>query len=444
MMLAKKNEMFISDDSRNAVPADPPAFSGESYSSSPILDVDLAAEKQSIQGFGISFTDASCYMLSKLTPERRAGLLEELFSPEELNLSIGRLNVGPSDYATRIYSYDDTPDDVEMKDFSIAHDRQYIIPAVLETQKIRPDIFWFASPWSPPAWMKAPRSMCGGYMRQKYLPAFANYLTEYLKAYRDAGIDVRAVTIQNEPGTTQGGTMPQSLLHPDFEMELVAKLMPERLKANGLDPQLWIHDHTYRRWPRVLYMLQDAEVRSHAKAVAWHPYSGTPEMIAQVKDAFPDIDFHLTEKGPNHNPGSPESRISWWGQTISGALNNFCRSFTGWNLALDELGRPNLGNFNCAGLVTIDSVTSEISYSVQYHAFNHFSPYFRAGAVILDCPANYPPEYGVYAVVGRNVDGSHAAVFTNVGDKMSCIQLKKDDRFARIVIYPGSVITLTF
>ena len=108
-MLAKKNEMFISDDSRNAVPADPPAFSGESYSSSPILDVDLAAEKQSIQGFGISFTDASCYMLSKLTPERRAGLLEELFSPEELNLSIGRLNVGPSDYATRIYSYDDTP-----------------------------------------------------------------------------------------------------------------------------------------------------------------------------------------------------------------------------------------------------------------------------------------------------------------------------------------------
>ena len=117
MMLDKKSEMFISDDSRNAVPADPPAFSGEFYYSSPILDVDRAAEKQSIQGFGISFTDASCYMLSKLMPERRAGLLKELFSPEELNLSIGRLNVGPSDYATRIYSYDDTPDDVEMKDF---------------------------------------------------------------------------------------------------------------------------------------------------------------------------------------------------------------------------------------------------------------------------------------------------------------------------------------
>ena len=443
-MLHKNNEMIISDDVRKTVPVDPPVFSSDFYYSIPILDVDNAIEKQSVCGFGISFTDASCCMLSKLTPEHRAGLLQELFSPEKLNLSLGRLNIGSSDYATRVYSYDDTPDDIGMKDFSIDHDREYIIPAVLETQKVRPDIFWFASPWSPPAWMKAPQSMCGGYMREKYLPAFANYLTEYLKSYRDAGIRISALTMQNESETTQGGTMPQSLLHPDFEMELVAKLMPERLHANGLDTRLWIHDHNYDGWARVLYMMQDAEVRKHAQAVAWHPYEGIPEMIAQVKTAFPDVDFHLTEKGPNHTPGSPESRISWWGKTISGALNNFCRSFYGWNLALDEMGRPNLGKFNCAVLVTIDSVTSEISFSVQYHAFKHFAPYFRAGTVILDCPANFPPECGVYAVVGRNADGSHSAVFTNTGDKPSCIQLKKDGRFARIMIYPGSVITLVF
>ena len=443
-MTRTKPEMFISGNSGNLTAAVPPAFSDDFYYCDPILDLDRAEERQTILGFGISFTDASCYMLSKLKPEIRAGLLRELFSPERLNLSIGRLNVGPSDYATEIYSYDDTPDDLEMKHFSIAHDHKYVLPAALEAQKIRPEMFWFASPWSPPAWMKAPPSMCGGYMREKYLPVLADYLIAYLKAYREAGIDIAALTMQNESDCTQNGTMPQSLLHPDFEMELVGRLMPERLKAAALNTRLWLHDHNYREWSKVLYMLEDPAVRKNADAVAWHPYCGAPEMIAQVKAAFPNTDFHLTEKGPNLNPNSPESKIHWWGKTISGALNNYCRSFSGWNLALDELGRPNLGKFNCAGLVTIDSGTAEISYSVQYHAFRHFAPFFRKGAVILNCPANFPPDREVFAVVGRNTDGSHVAVFTNTGGKLSCVQLKKDRRFARIVLYPESVTTLAF
>jgi len=331
-----------------------------------------------------------------------------------------------------------------MRDFYIDQDRKYILPAVLAAQRIRPDIFWFASPWSPPAWMKAPRSMCGGYMREKYLPAFADYLIAYLKAYRAAGVEISALTMQNESDCTQNGDMPQSLLHPDFEMELVGRLMPERLRANGLNTKLWLHDHNFREWSKVLYLLGDPEVRKHADAVAWHPYRGTPEMIAQVKAAFPEIDFHLTEKGPNLTPDSPESHIHWWGRTITGALNNFCRSFSGWNLALDERGRPNLGKYNCAGLVTIDSVSTEISYSPQYHAFRHFAPYFRPGTVILDCPANYPPERDVYAVVGRKPDGGLVAVFTNAGERVSCAQLKYRNRFARVLLDPGSVVTFAF
>ena len=437
-------KLIRSDRSGKLIEVENQPFSREFYSSLPVIDLDQAKDAQTIQGFGIAFTDASCSLLAKLPPEKRRELLQELFLPGKLNLSMGRLNIGSSDYSTGIYSYNDTADDVEMKNFSIARDLEYLIPILLETQQYRPDIFFFASPWSPPAWMKAPATLCGGYMREKYLPAFANYITRYLTSYRQAGINIRAVSMQNEADTTQNSTMPQSLLHPDMEMELIGRLLPPRLRANALDTKLWLYDHNYSGWHRVLYMLSDPEVAKYTDAVAWHPYDGKPEMIRAVKAAHPEIDFQLTEKGPNLRTDSPESNVCWWGEVISGALNNFCRSFSGWNLALDEYGKPNLGSFDCAGLVEINSQTGEISYSAQYYAFKHFAPYLRSGAVILDAPANFPPASGISIVCARNTGNSHVAILTNSDQKNGIIQLKYRNSWLRMVLPPGSISTVTF
>lgn len=417
-------------------------FSGNFYYESPCFDIDRATVSHTILGFGVSMTDASCYLIHGMPAAAREQLLDELFSPEKLALSIVRLNVGSSDYATRVYSYDDGEEDPELKNFSIEHDHKWIIPTMKQLLELRPDIFVYSSPWSPPGWMKTGGSMCGGYMRAKYLPAFADYMVKYLLAYRECGIDIHAVTMQNEAETDQRGTMPQSLLHPDFEMELVGRLMPPRLAAAGLKTKMWLHDHNYNAVKRVFYMLSDPDVARNTDAVAFHPYSGSPAMMRPLREAFPQIKFHQSEKSPNNNPGSPESRIAWWCNTILDNLNNGCSSFMGWNCVLNEKGAPNLGNFKCSGLVELHSVTGEIKPDLQYYAFAHISPYVHKDAEVLNAPADTPLPDKVSCGIFRNPDSSLCAVIGNDNATAKTIQFKYRNRYLKVYLPDQSMTTL--
>lgn len=441
-------KIFRSDDDQKCYEMESQPFTDDFYYNYPCIDVDAAEEKHQILGFGASFTDAACWMMTRLPEEAQNDLIRDLFSPDGLNLSIGRLNVGSSDYATEIYCYDNTPDDVEMKDFSIEHDKAYLIPFVRKVKAFRPDLFLFSSPWSPPGWMKTGGEMCGGEMRQKYLPAFANYYTEYLKAYRAEGLEIDAATMQNEAETDQGGCMPQSRLHPDFEMELVGYLMPERLKSAGLHTKLWLHDHNYTGWKRICYMLSDPNVRANTDCVALHPYAGEPEMLDIISKQYPGTRFQLTEKGPNIRKDTKEYAITWWSRTISGAINHGCECFTGWNYALDEKGMPNTGPFDCAGLVEIHSGTLKVTPSIQYYAFKHYAPFIKRGATVLKCPVNKPMSADIDVLICRNPDGSHVAVIGNdqPGDTRytHCIQLKYGGKYLRLILGAHSLTTVRF
>ena len=120
--------------------------------------------------------------------KERTEFLEGIYSKNGLNLSVARLTIGASDYSTRLYTYDDVPFDTELKHFSINKDREYIIPILKEILKIRPDIYFFASPWSPPGWMKTGGELCSGYMRAEFVNCYADYFIKYIKAYADVAI----------------------------------------------------------------------------------------------------------------------------------------------------------------------------------------------------------------------------------------------------------------
>lgn len=441
----KRIRTLVTDSTGTCYTGENQPFSSTYYYGWGCFDLDSAASSHEILGLGISMTDSACYLLSKLSPEKRKTLFQELFTAEGLDLSMIRLNVGASDYSTEIYSYNDTPEDVEMKNFSIDRDKEYLIPIIREIAELRKDLYIFSSPWSPPGWMKTGGEMCGGEMRAEYLEAFALYYVKYLLAYKEAGIPIHALTIQNEVETDQGGTMPQSRLHADFERVLAGSLLPEKLRKASLDTKIWIHDHNYSGWKRVKYILSDPLVQKNIDSVAWHPYTGKPEMMQEIRKEYPDlkIDFHLTEKGPNLRQDSAESHILWWIRTICGALNNGCSSFTGWNCALDENGNPNLGPFDCAGLVEIHSRTQEITPSVQYHAFRHFA-FIRRGAVLLKGEwKGFMPE-NMDCLVCRNPDSTHCAVIANHGETPQALQLKYQGKYLRVMLRPESVVTVCF
>ena len=176
---------------------------------------------QAFLGFGVAITGSSCYELNRMAPDRRRELLRSIYSEEGAGLSVGRLSIGSSDYSAELYSYDDVPFDTELKHFSIARDEAYIIPMLQEILAVRPDLYLFASPWSPPGWMKTGGHLCGGYMREEFLDCYADYIIKFLEAYAAHGIKISALTPQNEPNNQQKGLMPACVWHPETEAKFM-------------------------------------------------------------------------------------------------------------------------------------------------------------------------------------------------------------------------------
>ena len=168
-------------------------FTVHPYPAVEALDVDSAKERHRFLALGASLTDASAWVLANMPKEKRERLLRELFTPEGCNLGAVRLNIGASDYSTGLYSYDDTPGDVEMKDFSLARDDEFLVPMAKAAKAFRPDLYVFASPWSPPGWMKTSGLMIGGNLRDECMPALANYFVKYVQGYAERGIAIDAV-----------------------------------------------------------------------------------------------------------------------------------------------------------------------------------------------------------------------------------------------------------
>jgi glucosylceramidase len=395
---------------------------------------------QEILGFGGAFTDATCYTFNQLAPSAREQLFHELFNPSEMGLSTGRICVGSSDYSTKVYSYDDGEADPDLTRFSIDHDREYILPMLRQARQVNPDLFLFSTPWSPPGWMKSNNSMLGGSMRNHYFPAYAKYYLKFLQAYAAEGVPVQALTSQNEVDTDQDGRMPACLWGQEYEIQFVRDHLGPLVESTGQQTKIWILDHNYNLWGRVLDSLQDDKLRRYVNAVAWHGYYGTPDMISKVHDAYPDAEMHWTEGGPDYT--DPGYLTDWckWGGIFSDVLNNWCRSITAWNMALDEHGRPNLGPFPCGGVVTINSQTREITRSGQYWAFAHYSRVIRRGARRFGSQSS---AADLRHVALENPDGQQVLIVTNTGPAKT-IELRLANMAASVPLKENSVTTLAW
>lgn len=427
---------------------------GESLAWKPIVQVapdaiafDPSSTRQEILGFGAAMTDASCYLLSQLRDEERVALMRELFDPGEMALNVCRTCIGSSDYSRSVYSFDDSDeDDPELKKFSIDHDRAYILPVLRDARKLNPDLFLFSSPWSPPGWMKSNRSMLGGAMRKPSFAPYADYFVKFLAAYRDAGVAIDAVTVQNEVDTDQDGRMSACLWGQEYEIGFVRDHLGPALRKQGGATKIWILDHNYNLWGRAIDELSDAGLYEYVDGVAWHGYAGDAGAMTRVHEAFPLKNAYWTEGGPDIR--SPDYQTDWakWGNTLNGIVNNWARSITAWNVALDEEGKPNVGPFSCGGLVTIENATHKVTRSGQYWAFAHYSKHVRRAARVFRTDgvagsAAEPTASGVSHAGFRNPDGSMVVVLTNSGEERR-IQLVLGSNAMEVELPADSVHTL--
>lgn len=377
-----------------------------------------AATRQDILGFGAAMTDSTCYVLSQLSEGERQNVLHDIFAPSEMGMNVCRTCIGASDYARTLYSFDESNEpDPELKHFSIDHDKAYILPVLREARKQNPELFLFSSPWSPPGWMKPNNSMLGGAIRRSNFDAYARYFMKFLEGYKAEGVAIDAVTVQNETDAEQEGRMPACLWAQEQEMEFAAKFLGPALRKSGMKTQLWVLDHNYSLWGRAIDELSDPAAYEYIDGIAWHGYVGEPSAMTRVHEAFPAKPHYWTEGGPDITQPDYQTDFTQWTQTFNGILNNWARSITAWNLALDEKGKPNIGPFSCGGTITIENGSHKVTRSGQYWAFAHFSRHVKRGAKVFATnglgPAGEQPAVSHCGFV--NPDGSHVLVLANRG-----------------------------
>ena len=443
-----KAKQFLTD--KNHLMAEMEIFPSIKVSRANMLNIAYKAN-ENFKGFGVAITGSSCYNLNKMIPNERKEFLNKIYSDDGLGLSVGRISIGSSDYSAEVYSYDDVPFDKELKHFSVERDKAYIIPMIKEILKIKPDLFLFASPWSPPGWMKTGGNICGGYMREEYVECYAEYIIKFIKMYEQNGIRISAITPQNEPNTQQSGYMPACIWHPETEAKFI-KILRRRLNEEDLDVKIWLYDHNFADANRVLWQLESCEgLKDACNAIAFHYYSGTIEETLKIKKAYPEKELHFTEAGPRLYDNYDTDWCKW-GIMISKALKCGYSSFTGWNLMLDEMGGPNVGPFSCGGLVTRDVVSGELSYSGQYKAFAHITKYTSSNSKIFplyvgeeyNLPmSSYPKENrDIEGFMIDNSDGKYVLEVINPNNAKRQVQFKIDGQLWYAELTPESISTI--
>ncbi|HZE07050.1 MAG TPA: hypothetical protein VE127_17610, partial [Solirubrobacteraceae bacterium] len=366
-------------------------FSGARAGRGPVIGIDAAVRDQRIRGFGAAMTDSSAWLIErKLASAARNALMAELFGARGDHLNIIKVPIGASDFTHdgRPYSYDRPPPgtaDPHLKDFTIAHDRAYILPAVRRARALNPASWLLATPWSPPAWMKSNRSLGNAANRGRLRPAddgaWAAYFVRFIRAYVHAGIPIDAVTLQNEPGV---GTLYPGLDLPAASAMrwLAADLMPA-LRRAGRHPRIYGGD---LGWGPTTAYAQASLDRPGARSLAglaWHCYYGSPAVMSRFHRLAPRLEQIVDECSPGISP-TPISEI------VISSLRNWASTVMLWNLALDPTGGPaelpNHGCKGCRGLATIDPATGRVSLNLSYYELGQASAFVAPGARRIAAP----------------------------------------------------------
>lgn len=362
------------------------------------IEIEDTKTFQTILGLGSSFEPTTCSNFWRLAPADRETLMERVVDPQKgIGMNLMRLCMGTPDFTgDPWYSYCDLPPretDPELKQFSIEHDRAYILPVIQLARRKNPELLFFASPWSPPGWMKSNGTMIGGCLLPKWYTAYAQYFVRFIQAYEAAGVPIHAVTIQNEPGVDRAREKNPKWHYPscrwtgEQERDFIRDHLGPALRRAGLKTKIWCYDHNYNTkttgddpgldYPRTI--LRDSGAAAFVNGVAFHGYVGKPSGMTTFHEEFPNVPIHFTEGSVFGIQGAVD---------LIERLRNWAASYNAWVLMLDDHGKPNNGPFAAKfATVALNSKTLQPEYLLDYYVYGQFMKFIPRGAVRVESRA---------------------------------------------------------
>jgi len=409
-------------------------------SQGPTISVDDNTRFQSVEGIGASMTESSASLLMQLPVAQRNRVMSSLFNATSgIGLTYLRQPVGASDFATGIYSLDDTATpDPTLTHFSVTRDQSAVLPLIRAARKLSPQLKLMLTPWSAPAWMKTSGSATGGTLSTSDQQVYAEYLTRAVAAYAANGAPVQALTLQNEPTWTPWD-YPGMTLTVSQEASLAAAVRSTLDRAGFAGVQLIGHDDNWSQSDRAIELLRGASALS---GVAFHCYRGDPSSQSAVHDAT-GKDIYLSEcTGGDWGLGFAGD-LDWAVRNlVIDGFRNWARTLTLWNVALDPSHGPHTGGCtDCRGLLTVDPSTGRSSANPEYYALGQVAKFVRPGAVRVSSSDDIA---GLRSVAFRNRDGSHVLVVLNDGWSSTTFQIGWSGQYARSALPAGGVATFTW
>ncbi len=413
---------------------------------------------QTVDGFGLAITQASCYNLLRMSPADRTAFLTEVFDRERgMGSSLIRVCIGGSDFSMDEFTWCDEPG---LEHFAVHPlDEQYLFPILDEIYAINPAVKIIASPWSAPLWMKVgedgktPHSQWyAGHLGEAYYQDYAQYFVRWIREMQRRGYDILAVTLQNEP-LNRGNSM-STYMSWQEQSNFIKWAIGPAFAAAGLQTKVLVFDHNYsydgdygqQDYPA--HIFEDPEAGRYVHGSAWHNYGGSVSVLDGVHARFPDKEIYFTEASiGTWNYSFEDCLIHDFRDIFLGTLGRWGKGVTLWNLMLDYQGKPfrPRGCSTCYGAVSIDASDYSLESIVRnshYYDVAHCSKVLQPGAVRLGT-SGYSAAGLTYQLY-RNPDGSYAALILNEGTSDALLNFVTDNYAVACRIPPRALQSVTW
>jgi len=410
-----------------------------------LIILDTTNKFQQVDGFGAALTGSAAYLINKkLNDQQRDSLLHILFAPAGIGISYLRITMGASDFSLHDFTYNGMPvdqADPQLLNFTIEPDREDLIPVLKKIITINPAIKIMATPWSAPAWMKTNQSLKGGELRADYYASYANYFVKYIKAYEAEGINITAITPQNEP-LHHAANYPCMSMSATQQLDFVKNYLGPVFQNEGIKTGILLYDHNWDNTDYPISILNDADAEKFVTGTAFHAYAGSVSAMSAVHNAHPDKALFFTEISGGRWATNFSDNLMWNLENIFiGTMNNWSRNALLWNLALDQQDGPtNNGCSDCRGVVTIDTTTGSVVNNEEFYALAHFSKFVKPGAYRISNHEMHTQQFHYVSFV--NPDGSKVLIASNSNEKSFSFSVKEGVYQFTYTIPAKAVVTL--
>jgi O-glycosyl hydrolase len=403
------------------------------------VTVSTGTTYQTMDGFGWALTEGSAELINSLASTQQNALLNELFNPSTgLSSALVRISIGASDLSSSSYSYDETAGDVNLTNFSLSGpDLTNVVPVLKKILLINPSIKILATPWSAPRWMKSNDAWVGGSLQTQYYAAYALYFVKYFQAMAAQGINIWAITPQNEPENPNNE--PSMTMTSTEETNFINQQLGPQMAAAGYGGIKIIgYDHNC---DDTAYPIAVCNNSSYVDGAAFHLYAGNISALTTVHNAT-NKNVYFTEQFTG-SPSNFSGDFGWHTQNvIIGSANNWAKGIIEWNIASNPSVGPHTpgGCTSCLGAVTVSSSTS-YTHNVQYYLIGQVSKFAKTGALRLSASSN---NSTVASTGFRNPDGSIVLLVYNAGTTSNTVRIISGSTAFDYTIPAASAVTFNW